>query len=121
MATPDARFPPLAAGWAVVRVTGPVNPACLAGWCTAVRRLLARGRVVVCDLRHLAAADLTAVDAVARLVLAARRSGGELRVLADGTELAQLWRWVGLGELASSGPPGGSHLAGEADAREDTS
>ena len=106
MASPDPHRLPLAAGWTIVQVTGPAAPACLAGWCSRVGLLLARGRVVVCDLRPLAAADLAAVDAVARLCLAARRAGAELRILAAGTALEELWEWAGLGALGSPRTPG---------------
>ncbi len=101
MAAPDGPVPrlPLAAGWTVVQVTGPPGPGCLGGWCSRVRRLLVRGRVVICDLRQLAAADLAAVDALARLCLAARRAGSDLRILAAGTELERLWEWTGLAAL----------------------
>lgn len=103
MASPDARRLSVAAGWTVVRVTGPAAPACLRPWCRRVRSLLAGGRVVVCDLRQLASADLAAVDAVARLCLAARRAGTDLRILA-GTDLEQLWEWTGLGALRTGNP-----------------
>jgi len=94
----------LAAGWTVVQVTGPHQAACLRAWCGAVVLLLARGRVVVCDLRPLAMADLAAVDAIARLVLAAQRTGTELRIRAAGTDFELLWDWVGL-----TGLPAASH------------
>lgn len=100
MASPADHRLQLAAGWALVQVTGPVCPACLGAWCGRVRRLLVRGRVVICDLRPLAGADLAAVDAIARLVLAAQRAGTELRVRAAGTDLELLWIWAGLGELS---------------------
>jgi len=106
VASPDARRLPMAAGWTIVQVTSPAAPACLAAWCSGVGLLLARGRVVVCDLRPLAAADLAAVDAVARLCLAAKRSGAELRILAAGTALEDLWEWAGLGTLGSPPAPG---------------
>ena len=106
MASPDPRRLPLAAGWTVVQVTGPAAPACLAAWCVRVGQLMARGRVIVCDLRRLTAADLTAVDAIARLCLAASRAGAELRILAAGTALEELWEWAGLGALGSPRPPG---------------
>ena len=95
---------PLAAGWTIVQVTGPAAPACLAAWCARAGLLMTRGRVVVCDLRHLTAADLTAVNASARLCLAASRAGAELRILAAGTALEELWEWAGLGELGSPRP-----------------
>jgi hypothetical protein len=97
---------PLAAGWTIVQVTGPAAPAGLAAWCACVGALMTRGRVIVCDLRHLTAADLTSVDAVARLCLGASRAGAELRILASGTALEELWAWAGLGPLGTGPAPG---------------
>lgn len=102
--SPAADRIPLAAGWTIVQVTGPDGPACLGPWCAQVRRLLARGRVLVCDLRPRAAADLPTVDALARLVLAAQRAGAELRIRAAGTDLGLFWEWIGLGDLCPPAP-----------------
>ncbi|HZC40560.1 MAG TPA: hypothetical protein VE343_07785 [Streptosporangiaceae bacterium] len=116
MTSPAADRIPLAAGWTIVQVTGPDCPSCLGPWCAQVGRLLARGRVLVCDLHPRAAADLTAVDALARLVLAAQRAGAELRVRTAGTDLGLFWEWIGLGDLRppapghDSGREGGSRL-----------
>jgi hypothetical protein len=106
VATPDAQRLPLAAGWTVIQVTGPVTPACLGAWCARVGRLLAHGRVVVCDLRELATADLAAIDAIARLCLSAQRAGSDLRILAAGTDLEHLWEWAGLGTLGARSTSG---------------
>ncbi len=106
MGTSEAQPLTLAAGWTVVQVTGPAGPVGMRLWCTQVGRLLMPGRVVVCDLRQLAGADLTTLDAVARLLLAARRAGSDLRVLAAGTELERLWEWAGLGRLPGAAQPG---------------
>ncbi len=105
MASADAPRLPLAAGWTVVQVTGPPASSCLGAWCARVGPLMARGLVIVCDLRHLAAADLAAVDAIARLCLAAGRAGAELRILATGTALEELWEWAGFGALGIPRPP----------------
>lgn len=102
MTSPVGHRLPIAAGWTIVQITGPVCPSCLAPWCSQAGRLLARGRILVCDLRPLAAADLAAVDAVARLVLAAQRAGAELRIRAVGTDLALLWEWAGLGGIPAA-------------------
>jgi hypothetical protein len=104
--TSEAQPLTLAAGWTVVQVTGPAVPVGMRLWCSHVGRLLLPGQVVVCDLRQLAGADLTTLDAVARLKLAARRAGSDLRVLAAGTELERLWEWAGLGKLPGAAQPG---------------
>ena len=49
-----------------------------------------------CDVRALRA-DVAAVDALARLQLAARQAGFELRLLPASTELRCLIRFTGLG------------------------
>jgi ABC-type transporter Mla MlaB component len=59
--------------------------------------------VVVCRIDN-ARADLSLVDALARLQLAARRRGGSLRVHDASAELIQLLDLVGLSELVSGRP-----------------
>ena len=51
-----------------------------------------------CDVRALRA-DVAAVDALARLQLAARQAGFELRLLHASAELRCLIRFTGLGEV----------------------
>ncbi|MEU7020223.1 STAS domain-containing protein [Streptomyces sp. NPDC046203] len=55
--------------------------------------------VVVCDLGGLTGAGLAAVDAVARLRLAARRGGHRLLFRGAGPELRDVLALVGLGDL----------------------
>ena len=52
-------------------------------------------RTIVCDVAHLAA-DLGALDALARLQLHARRRGEEIRVRNASRELRQLLAFAGL-------------------------
>ena len=66
--------------------------------------------VVFCDLRSLEGADLRAVDALARLHLAARRGGCELRASGACPELLGLWMWVGLDPMCAQPRP--PHAAG---------
>jgi anti-anti-sigma regulatory factor len=54
-----------------------------------------RSRTIVCDVSALAA-DASAVDALARLQLAVRRLGHELRLRHASNELQQLLQFVGL-------------------------
>jgi anti-anti-sigma regulatory factor len=64
---------------------------------TRVRRLLAGGGTLLCDVRALDA-DLAAVEALARLRLDARRVGAELHLVGVPAELRDLLRLAGLTE-----------------------
>ncbi|AWI30617.1 STAS domain-containing protein [Streptomyces tirandamycinicus] len=83
-----------------------ITPADVPLLCARLRRHTAAddgtGREVVCDAGRLAVADLTAVNAVARLRLTARRLGRELRLVNAGPELLALLALVGLDD----GDPG---------------
>jgi hypothetical protein len=59
--------------------------------------------------------DLAAVDALARLALAARRAGADLRVVGPGGPLLHLVRLAGLGELLL----GSVEVAGETEGLEE--
>lgn len=69
----------------------------------ALGALAGRGQHLVVELLPPGRADLAAVDALARLALAARRSGGRLEVRAD-DGLASLVRLAGLQEQLSVEP-----------------
>src|SRR3954469_21973070 len=56
-------------------------------------------RPIFCDLGELAEADAETVDALARLQLAVRRRGFELRLLRAPTELVCLLELTGLSEV----------------------
>ena len=55
-------------------------------------------RTIVCDLGRVAA-DVATIDALARLHLAARRLGVELRLRHASGELLELIAFVGLGDV----------------------
>jgi hypothetical protein len=57
---------------------------------------LPRRKTIVCDVGALDGADLEIVDALGRLALAVRRSGGELRLLNASPGLRELIDWLGL-------------------------
>ncbi|MEU5580081.1 STAS domain-containing protein [Streptomyces huasconensis] len=57
------------------------------------------GHDVICDVGGVTTADLTTVDAVARLHLAARRAGGRIRLRNPTPALLALLGLVGLTEL----------------------
>ena len=66
-----------------------------------VRRLLASGATVLCDVRDLTDADLATVDALARLRLEAGRLGADLVLVSVPAGLRDLLRLAGLAELLS--------------------
>jgi anti-anti-sigma regulatory factor len=72
--------------------------------CERLARLFHDNRAtsVVCDLSALDRADLAAVDGLARLQLAARRSGRRMRLRGSSRELRQLIALLGLGDVLPS-------------------
>ena len=62
-------------------------------------------RTIVCDLRGIAV-DCATVDALARLHLAARRAGVELRVRHASKELKELLAFTGLSGVLGLEPDG---------------
>jgi ABC-type transporter Mla MlaB component len=83
---------------AVLVLTGPVTRDEVPGLCDDVRALLAatRAGVVVCDVGGLGPPGLGAVDLLARLALAARRTGGRIRLRDPDPALPALLDLVGL-------------------------
>jgi len=83
---------------AVLVLPGPVSRDDVPRLCDDVRgRLEATGAgVVVCDVAGLGPPDLTAVDVLARLQLAARRAGGRIRLRDPDPALRALLALVGL-------------------------
>src|SRR2546421_12304875 len=61
-------------------------------------------RAIFCDLGELAEADAGTIDALARLQLAVRRRGFELRLLRAPTELVCLLELTGLSEVLGLEP-----------------
>jgi len=61
-------------------------------------------RAIFCDLGELAEADAATIDALARLQLAVRRRGFELRLLRAPTELVCLLELTGLTEVLGLEP-----------------
>src|SRR5215470_12350514 len=88
----------------------PMNPAPVRGL-----TLEAMDAVFVCDVGALVEPDVAAVDALARLQLAARRSGCRIDLQGVAPELEDLLELMGLAEVfachaVSGGRPGGSAL-----------
>ncbi|PKT71988.1 hypothetical protein CW362_16345 [Streptomyces populi] len=98
--------------------------------CEAVRTLLGTtgAGVVVCDVAGLGPPGLTAVDALARMELAARRAGGRIRLRGPDPALRALLDLVGLrfetcadrGPALAPGPGslGSVEVEGESEERE---
>jgi ABC-type transporter Mla MlaB component len=82
----------------VVRIAGPIDPAAVPDLCDRARAvLLERGAGrVVCDVRELDPADIGSVDALARVVLTARRVGGEIELWYAPPGLRELLAFLGL-------------------------
>ena len=88
------------AGSSSLTIRGPITRADLPELCERVRLLLGSlpPGEVACDVRRLTV-DAVAVDALARLQLAARRRGCRLRLLGASTELRDLVAFMGLGDV----------------------
>jgi ABC-type transporter Mla MlaB component len=87
-------------GAAVVVLRWPLDADGVERACASVDRLLRAGAAVVaCDVAAIAAPDLAAVDALARLQLAARRAGGHVEVRGAGDGLRQLLALAGLADV----------------------
>ena len=81
-------------------VGGPIARTSVPGLCRQVRTLLAtRGAdVVTCDVAAVAPADATAIDALARLQLTARRLGRSIRLRNAPDDLRELLALTGLSD-----------------------
>ena len=89
----------------VCHLDGPIERAEVGGLCDRARPFLEMHPDVgfVCDVGDLAPADLTAVDALARLQLIARRMGREIGVRHARLELLALLDLVGLADCLPEG------------------
>ena len=82
----------------VFTIGGPIARSDLPALCERVRRLLERSGadVLLCDVGELVEPDAVAIDALARLQLAARRAGCRARLRHAPDELRELLTFVGL-------------------------
>jgi anti-anti-sigma regulatory factor len=85
----------------VLSLEGTIGPADVPELCRRVRRLLEETEEawIVCDVARLHAPDAVAIDALARLQLAARRLGREIRLFGACEWLQDLLHITGLGEV----------------------
>jgi hypothetical protein len=74
--------------------------------------------LVVCDVRAIVHPDVGTVDALARLQLAARRRGGEVRLRNASTRLRELLALIGLVEVLSLHPASAVEAGGQTEDRE---
>jgi ABC-type transporter Mla MlaB component len=85
-------------------IWGPIAPGDLPGLCERVCALLSEGEAHVarCDVRGVAV-DAVTVDALARLQLAARRHGCQVRLCNASGELLELVAFMGLTDVLPDG------------------
>lgn len=81
-------------------IRGPISRADLPGLCNRVRAVLAADEidVALCDVSGVEP-DAVTVDGLARLQLAARRHGCQVRLLAASTDLLELLAFLGLRDV----------------------
>jgi ABC-type transporter Mla MlaB component len=81
-------------------ITGPIEPADLPGLSRRVCALLkgCGAGIVVCDTSDVDA-DAVTVDALARLQVAARQNGCQIRLRNASSELRELLAFMGLGDV----------------------
>ena len=86
-------------------VAGALRSGDVPGLCDQVRTACARApaRDIICDVAAVTTADLATVDALARMQLAARRAGGELRFRDPSPALWALLQLTGLTGLTGPG------------------
>ncbi|MBB5915860.1 hypothetical protein BJY24_004772 [Nocardia transvalensis] len=89
-----------ASGPATVALGGVACERATAAWCARVRTLIADGhRTVDCDVRDLAGCAAAVIEALARIHLAANRSGGRIRILGADEGLLLVLGLAGLTDL----------------------
>lgn len=93
----------------VLVVHGPIAPEDVPELCRRVRALveIADAGPVVCDVGALVDLDAVTVDALARLQLTARRSGGRVWLRDASAELHGLLELMGLGDVLPCGSGSG--------------
>ena len=86
------------AGTVAFTIDGPIARSDLSGLCARLRGLLERSGagVALCDVDELVKPDAVAIDALARLQLAARRAGGCVELRRAPPELLDLLAFAGL-------------------------
>lgn len=82
-------------------IRAPLGREDLPGLSARFCRLLAMAHpaVVLCDVSAVRGVDAVTVDALARMQLAARRNGCQVRLRRASPELLELVRWMGLSDV----------------------
>jgi ABC-type transporter Mla MlaB component len=90
-------------------VYGPIARADLPGLCRRLCSLLSTSgaSLALCDVRTVAA-DAVVVDALARMQLAARRCGAQVRLLHASEDLSALIALMGLADVVAEATPRGA-------------
>ncbi|HEX2221730.1 MAG TPA: STAS domain-containing protein [Candidatus Limnocylindria bacterium] len=96
-------------------------PADLVRLCDGLRALLerSRARTVECDVGAVTNPDLATIDALARLQLTARRSGGRIRLRDASVELRELLELLGLRDALPCARASRLEARGQAEEREE--
>lgn len=102
-------------------ISAPIARSDIRGLCERVRLLLeaCNAKVVVCDVRALVEPDATAIDALARLQLTARRSGRQICLRHAGDELKELLGVTGLCDVVPLWTGLGLQSRGQAEKRKE--
>jgi len=103
-----------------VVVCAPVHGSNVANLCEQIRTALANSpsRRVDCDIGSIDRPDAATVDALARMQLAARRLGGNVRFRRVSDEMLQLLSFIGLEDVLLAEFDGGVEPCGQPEERE---
>ena len=99
---------------ATVAIAAMIGSAEVLTVCERIEALLAEcgARLVVCDVTGLSAADVRAVDVLARVTLVAKRSGCEVQVVKASPALRELLALAGLNDVVPCAPASGVEVRG---------
>ena len=100
-------------------LAGRISPDDIPGLCSRARELLERceHQLVVCDVGDIDQPDAVALDALARVQLAARRLGRRVRFSRACAELQELLALVGLDDILPCRPGSGFETRGQPEQR----
>ncbi len=105
----------------VLLIGGRIIPADIPALCRLAQVLVEKSHngVILCDVRALNHPDAVAVDALARLQLAAKRLGGNVALVHVTTELQELLDLCGLSDVLRSCDDLGVEPSGQTEQREE--
>lgn len=116
-----AHAPATRATTVLVILRGPIGDHEVPAWCARVESLLADGRAehITCDVADLGGPAGAVIDALSRLQLAARRSGGSIRLRRADASLQELLGIIGFAEVLPVCEGLAGELQGDAEQREE--